>query len=100
MPEIDGYIVCSQLQGDPETAYIPVIFLTALDSKADRTKAFAVGGGLSCKTGPQKYFTGQNRRAAQDEAPLEEIKRGCHLGGWNCASGEFLRFKQSLIDRL
>lgn len=43
MPDVDGYAVCSQLQASPETVYIPVIFLTALDGEVDRAKSFAVG---------------------------------------------------------
>lgn len=29
MPGMDGYEVCEQLKGDPETAAVPVVFLTA-----------------------------------------------------------------------
>ena len=29
MPEMDGYEVCAQLKADPQTASIPVVFLTA-----------------------------------------------------------------------
>jgi len=42
MPEIDGYTACSQLQENPGTVYIPVIFLTALDDEVNRAKSFAV----------------------------------------------------------
>ena len=38
------YQVCQQLKADPQTAKIPVIFLSALDEITDKTKAFAVGG--------------------------------------------------------
>ena len=43
MPEIDGYVACFELQANPETKFIPVIFLTALDDEVNRAKAFAVG---------------------------------------------------------
>jgi len=43
MPAIDGFSVCSQLQADQETAYIPIIFLTALDGEEERANAFAAG---------------------------------------------------------
>jgi len=44
MPSMDGYTVCSNLQKDKETEFIPVIFLTALESDKDKAKAFCVGG--------------------------------------------------------
>ena len=43
MPQIDGFKVCSQLQADKETAYIPIIFLTALDGQEERANALAAG---------------------------------------------------------
>jgi signal transduction histidine kinase len=44
MSELDGYQVCEQLQANPQTRSIPVIFLSALDGVFDKVKAFAVGG--------------------------------------------------------
>ena len=43
MPGLNGYEVCLQLQKDPVTAYIPVVFLTACKSEPDKKKAFAAG---------------------------------------------------------
>lgn len=44
MPEMDGYEVCQHLKAAPETAQIPVIFLSALNEAFDKVKAFQVGG--------------------------------------------------------
>ncbi|KAF3884286.1 MULTISPECIES: diguanylate cyclase domain-containing protein [Nostocales] len=44
MPEMDGYEVCSTLKSLPQICEIPVIFLSAMDSTADKVKAFTVGG--------------------------------------------------------
>lgn len=44
MPHINGYEVCQQLKANPETASIPVIFLSALNEGVNKTKAFQVGG--------------------------------------------------------
>src|SRR5688572_27937229 len=44
MPEMDGYEVCRQLKGDPDTADIPVIFISALDDPLDKVRAFKTGG--------------------------------------------------------
>lgn len=43
MPEMDGYEVCARLRAQPETATIPIIFLSALDTPFDKVKAFQEG---------------------------------------------------------
>jgi DNA-binding response OmpR family regulator len=44
MPGIDGYTVCQHLKAKPETANIPIIFISALNEPLDKVKAFVVGG--------------------------------------------------------
>ncbi|MEA5543068.1 EAL domain-containing protein [Limnoraphis robusta Tam1] len=44
MPDIDGYQICACLKNNPQTADIPIIFLSALDDVLDKVKAFQVGG--------------------------------------------------------
>lgn len=44
MPDMDGYSVCRQLKSMPETAEIPIIFLSALSETLDKIRAFEVGG--------------------------------------------------------
>lgn len=44
MPQMNGYEVCEKLKTDPQTAEIPVIFISALDDVWDKVKAFEVGG--------------------------------------------------------
>jgi two-component system phosphate regulon response regulator PhoB len=43
MPGMSGLEVCRELRGDPATANIPVIVLTALAQQADITAGFAAG---------------------------------------------------------
>jgi diguanylate cyclase (GGDEF)-like protein len=43
MPEMDGYAVCRRLKGNPATAGIPIIFLTALAGKDYETQALEAG---------------------------------------------------------
>jgi diguanylate cyclase (GGDEF)-like protein len=43
MPGIDGYAVCRALRGAAETRDIPVIFVTALKTPEDETRALAAG---------------------------------------------------------
>jgi CheY-like chemotaxis protein len=44
MPGIDGYQTCRRLKSQPETADIPVVFVTAKDRSEDVSKGFEVGG--------------------------------------------------------
>src|SRR5512138_2036213 len=43
MPRMDGWTLIRQLRAKPETAFIPVIFLTALGSDEDRIRGFRLG---------------------------------------------------------
>lgn len=43
MPEMDGFEVCRHLKGDPATAHIPVVMITALDQSADRVRGLEAG---------------------------------------------------------
>jgi class 3 adenylate cyclase/AmiR/NasT family two-component response regulator len=43
MPDLDGYEVCARLKDDPETAGIPVIFLTSMESPEDEAKGLGLG---------------------------------------------------------
>ncbi len=43
MPEMDGYEVLQRLRANPTTQYIPVIFITALDSVEDEERGLALG---------------------------------------------------------
>jgi len=44
MPGMSGIETCRKLKLQPETAGIPVIFMTALSDSEDKTRAFAAGG--------------------------------------------------------
>ena len=44
MPDYNGYEVCIKVKADPQTADIPIIFISALDEVLDKVKAFEVGG--------------------------------------------------------
>jgi CheY-like chemotaxis protein len=43
MPRMDGWTLIRQLRAKPETAFIPVIFQTALGSDEDRIRGFRLG---------------------------------------------------------
>lgn len=43
MPDMNGFEVCQRLKADPETAQIPIIFISALNEISDIVKGFGVG---------------------------------------------------------
>lgn len=43
MPEMDGHQVCKILKANPETASIPIIFVTGMDHEADEALGFKLG---------------------------------------------------------
>lgn len=43
MPKIDGFEVCRRLKANPNTADIPVIFMTALTDTVDKVQGFEIG---------------------------------------------------------
>jgi CheY-like chemotaxis protein len=44
MPAMDGFDVARQLQENPRTSRIPVVFMTALAASEDRRRGFDAGG--------------------------------------------------------
>src|SRR5215831_16881478 len=43
MPGIDGYEVCRRLRASPETAEIPIMFLSSLEEVQNKTRGFEAG---------------------------------------------------------
>ena len=43
LPELDGFEVCRQIKGNPETSHIPVVMLTAKKSSQDLDRGKQVG---------------------------------------------------------
>ena len=44
MPQMNGYEVCQELKSSPDTAHVPIIFISALDQIQDKVHAFEMGG--------------------------------------------------------
>jgi putative two-component system response regulator len=43
MPDIDGFEVCKRLKGNPETANIPIVFLSALTEAKEKQRGLDLG---------------------------------------------------------
>ncbi|GAK51568.1 response regulator receiver protein [Candidatus Moduliflexus flocculans] len=60
MPGMSGYDVCAELKKHPETAMIPVIFITALSSEMNESRGFELGA-VDYITKPFKPVIVKNR---------------------------------------
>ena len=83
MPEMDGYEVCRQLQQDPQTRNIPIIFLTAKSSVED--EEFGLG------LGAVDYIT----KPISPPVVLARVKTHLSLK----ASADFLRSKSDYLEQ-
>lgn len=43
MPVMDGWAVCKRIKSSPQTAHLPVIFLSAFDQAVDHERACSLG---------------------------------------------------------
>lgn len=67
MPEMDGYEVCRRLKEDPQTADIPVVFLTAR-KELDRARMEEVrAAGVVVKPFEPDHLAGELRALCREE---------------------------------
>ncbi len=102
MPGMNGYAVCDDLQIDPRTSDIPVIFLTALSEARDRSRALALGA--------TEYLTKPFHAATVVDAVRRNLAtsvvfRGIsetarEIGRERVTGSDFMRFKEFLVGRL
>lgn len=83
MPEMDGYEVCRQLQQDPQTRNIPIIFLTAKASVEDEE--------FGLELGAVDYIT----KPISPPVVLARVKTHLSLK----ASADFLRSKSDYLEQ-
>ncbi len=76
MPGYNGYEVCQRLKLDPDSADIPVIFISTLDAAFDKVKAFGVGGAdYVTKPIQIEEFLARIRNQLALRAALQEVRQ-------------------------
>jgi type II secretory ATPase GspE/PulE/Tfp pilus assembly ATPase PilB-like protein/DNA-binding response OmpR family regulator len=101
MPGMDGYEVCSRLQQSPQTACIPVIFITGLGDRHDRAQGFSVGA--------VDYVTKPIQKLVLLAKVAEQLKTGERWKALSASggqlktayiAGQFREFKNFFFDQL
>jgi DNA-binding response OmpR family regulator len=76
LPDCDGYDLCRQLQSNPETAGVPVIFLTAKGDEPEILRGFE-SGGVDYVVKP--YAVAVLLARVETQVTLARLSRGLHL---------------------
>lgn len=71
MPGMDGYEVCAHLKANPETASIPIIFITAISETVNKTRGFELGA-VDYITKP--FHASEVRARIKTHLALEEMR--------------------------
>jgi type II secretory ATPase GspE/PulE/Tfp pilus assembly ATPase PilB-like protein/DNA-binding response OmpR family regulator len=101
MPEMDGYEVCARLQQNSETAYIPVIFITALGEEQDKARAFAIGAvDYLVKPVQKATLLEKARTYLKTHIQWKALKKGYTPSRDATESSDFPQFKKFLFDQL
>jgi two-component system alkaline phosphatase synthesis response regulator PhoP len=71
MPKLDGYEVCKAIKGNPDTAHIPVILLSAKGRNVDQKMGFDVGADdyITKPFSPRKLVERINQLLGQAVSP-------------------------------
>lgn len=101
MPDMDGYEVCARLQADTETAFIPVVFLTAMGEDRNRARAFAAGGsGFMVKPVNRNELTETIRKHLTTGTAWKELRADDVKFSEKIQSKGFIGFKEYVSARL
>lgn len=106
MPDMDGYEVCRRLKSDEISRGIPVIFISALDSVADKVRGFEVGG-IDYIIKPfqeaevlARVETHLSLRFLQKELELQNIQLHKEISARMRFEDELKRHQESLEERI
>ncbi len=101
MPEMDGYDFCYKLQQKSETAFTPVVFVTALKEEKDRAKAFALGAvGYLIKPIKKDILLENVRYHLKTALRWKDFRGDAIKSDVSLTSSNFIQFKEFLSDKL
>jgi two-component system, cell cycle response regulator len=92
MPGMDGYEVCRRLKADPQTSFIPVVMVTALNDAEDRIKGLNAGAE-DFLTKPVDDFSLMSRMGAlmRYNAVASELRQRQAIGLKSGGVDEFIK---------
>jgi len=95
MPGLSGYDVCRRIRGDPKTALLPVVLVTALDPQQERVKGIEAGADdfLSKPINQPELFA-RVRSLLRIKRLQDEVR------GWNLELEARVREQVAQIERL
>ena len=101
MPGMDGYEVCSLLQENDDTAYIPVIFVSAMGEERDKARAFSVGAAdYIVKPIRKNILTEKIEKYLQKNAQWSKLHTDGRSWYKKIQSSDFVQFKEFVSDKL
>ena len=101
MPEMDGYQVCSKLQENDETSYIPVIFVTVLGEEQDKARAFSVGAtDYLVKPIKKDDLLQKIRKHIKTDTQWKELRKNARRWREKLLPSGFLQFKEFLFAQI
>lgn len=101
MPEMDRHQVCSKLQKNDVTSYIPVIFVTALGKEQDKARAFSVGAtDYLVKPIKKNDLLQEIRKHIKTDTQWKELRKNARRWREKLLPSNFLQFKEFLFDQI
>ena len=102
MPGMSGYEVCQKLRGDPETAVLPVIMVTALDPAQERVHGIEAGADdFLTKPINQAELLARVRSLLRVKELHDTVRsQAVQLSEWNKTLEQRVQEQVSQLDRL
>lgn len=101
MPGMDGFEFCTTLQKNSETAFIPVIFVTALGEERNKAKALSAGGvDYLVKPINKKKLLEKIHLHLKTNVQWKKIRKEFTQSAVKMMASNFVEFKESLSQRL